>query len=73
VSVGIYASTMPGAVTPTCSDCGVALCWDISDDEYEQAIEFWDAWICQDCNGGEPRNMLRWIAERRQLAAAVQT
>ena len=38
------------AMTPTCSSCGVALCWDISIPEYEEDIEFWDNWECETCN-----------------------
>jgi hypothetical protein len=44
---------MPGGVTPCCNDCGIALCWDISEDQYHEEKSFWDDWICQDCNGGE--------------------
>jgi hypothetical protein len=46
-------STMLGGVTPICSDCGVSLCWDISDEEYEERAAFWDGWRCQECNGGQ--------------------
>lgn len=46
--------TMPGAVTPICNNCGVALCWDIAEEEYEMEQVFWDGWICQNCNGGKP-------------------
>jgi hypothetical protein len=48
---------MPGAVTPACNDCGVALCWDISEHQYREEKSFWDEWICQDCNGGEPMSL----------------
>lgn len=37
-------------VQPLCNDCGVALCWGISFDEYEEYTEFWDNWRCRDCN-----------------------
>ena len=43
---------MEGGVTPICKECGVSLCWDISDEDYKEASAFWDAWICKDCNGG---------------------
>jgi len=32
--------TMPGAVTPICNNCGVALCWDIAEEEYEMEQVF---------------------------------
>ena len=36
--------------TPTCDRCGIALCWDISEYEYEEDQEFWDNWVCKNCN-----------------------
>ena len=42
-------STLPGGYTPMCNDCGIALCWDISDYEYEEKKEFWDEWRCKEC------------------------
>jgi hypothetical protein len=54
MGTAITASTIPGGVTPICNDCGVALCWDISDEEYAARPKFWDNWICRDCNGGTP-------------------
>jgi hypothetical protein len=53
---------MPGGVTPMCNCCGVALCWDIADDEYADAKPFWDEWICQDCNGGSALSLKQWKA-----------
>ena len=57
----INGGTMAGAVTPICNDCGISLCWDISDEDYEQARAFWDEWICQDCNGGEHLSLKNWM------------
>lgn len=43
--------TFPGeAMTPRCAECGIALCYDIGMDEYEENKEFWDTWKCSDCN-----------------------
>lgn len=42
-------STMQGGLTPACSDCGISLCWDISKEEYNEKLEFWDEWRCRDC------------------------
>ena len=53
MGVHVHGGTLDGGVTPICNDCGVSLCWDISEEEYEQSADFWDDWICQDCNGGE--------------------
>ena len=43
------ASTIPGGWTPICNECGVSLCWDISNHDYQQRPAFWDAWKCRDC------------------------
>jgi hypothetical protein len=53
----IHPGTMPGGVTPICNKCGVALCYDIAAEEAEEAQEFWDAWVCRDCNGGQPMSL----------------
>lgn len=42
--------TFDDGLTPMCSECGIALCWDISKFEYEEDKEFWDTWRCEDCN-----------------------
>ena len=52
MGISRHGSTPPDAVTPICSDCGVFLCWDIGEDEYEADRAFWDAWICESCNDG---------------------
>ena len=54
MAVGTLPSTLSGAVTPVCGECGVWLFWDITLEEYEALQPFWDAWICEDCNGGVP-------------------
>jgi len=58
-------STMPGAVTPICNTCGILLCWDISEEEYQDDKAFWDDWICQDCNGGKPKSLKSWRLQYR--------
>ena len=64
MGVTVSASTLPGGKTPICNDCGIALCWDIADEEYLEAAVFWDAWICQDCNGGVRLSLKDWNAQR---------
>lgn len=60
MGVGLLVSTMPGAVTPMCNECGVALCWDVEESEYKQEKDFWDAWKCEVCNGGRPLSLKAW-------------
>ncbi len=64
--MGVYvtASTLPGAVTPICNECGISLCWDVSVEEYVSARAFWDVWICERCNGGESMSLKRWKMNR---------
>ncbi len=57
MGVHVHGGTMPGAVTPICEGCGIALCWDISKEEYAEDKSFWDAWCCRDCNGGAPMSL----------------
>lgn len=59
-----HRGTMPGAVTPICNDCGVSLCWDIAEEEADRDRAFWDAWICQDCNGGKRMSLKEWASQR---------
>lgn len=56
--------TMPGAMTPICNRCGVLLCWDIDEDEADENAGFWDAWVCEDCNGGTPMSLVDWVVGR---------
>jgi hypothetical protein len=49
MGVHTTASTIPGGLTPICNCCGVSLCWDISEEEYDERPGFWDAWQCRDC------------------------
>lgn len=57
-------STMPGALTPHCNNCGIALCWDIAEEEYAEEKEFWDAWECKDCNPDAEGSRKRWRATK---------
>lgn len=57
-------STIPGGWTPRCNECGVALCWDISAEEYDDARAFWDDWICQTCNDGTALSLRAWKETR---------
>ena len=41
----------PLGYQPICNECGIALCWDISEIEYSEAEDFWDNWKCLTCNG----------------------
>lgn len=69
-----HPGTMPGGVTPICNACGVSLCWDISEEEAEEARDFWEGWKCEDCNGGvrmrKPRQDHSWP---RLLSGATPT
>lgn len=54
MGVLVNRGTLQGGVTPVCNECGIQLCWDISEGEYAEDRAFWDAWRCAECNGGTP-------------------
>jgi len=58
--MGVSYSPFMGSYTPICNECGAALCWDIAPHEYFEAEEFWNEWICRDCNGGESLSLKEW-------------
>lgn len=51
-----------GGYQPICGDCGIALCWELSPSEYEEAKSFWDAWRCKKCNPNHAGALKRWKA-----------
>lgn len=63
MGVHIHGSTMDGGFTPICNECGISLCWDISEEEYQLNKVFWDGWICVDCNGGTRMSLKDWKAK----------
>lgn len=60
----VTASTIPGGITPLCNECGVALCWDLPEEEYLQDKGFWDEWRCRDCNPDYEGALQRYRAQR---------
>jgi hypothetical protein len=58
----VYEPTL-GGYTPVCNDCGIHLCWDISEYEYEEAESFWDNWRCQECNDGKAMSRKEYYGE----------
>ena len=50
----------PFAFTPICSECMVALCYDISAEDYADSKEFWDDWCCMDCNPDYKGSLKLW-------------
>jgi len=54
------------AATPTCNECGIALCWDLSIVEYEEDKDFWDDWVCEVCNGGKPMSLIQYKRDKKK-------
>jgi len=69
-----HRGTPLGALTPICNACGVSLCWDIAVEEYEEAREFWDRWVCQDCreDAGQERMSLKGWKQERTAPAVTE-
>lgn len=55
-------------VQPICGDCGIALCYGISQIEYEEQKEFWNNWKCDTCNP----NYLREERRKKYYDSFVQ-
>jgi hypothetical protein len=67
--MGIIADhphTLEGGVTPACNECGIVLCYDIPFEEYLEEQDFWDSWICEDCNGGIPMYRKEFYQENQK-------
>lgn len=45
-----------GSIQPICNDCGIALCWGLSEEEYDDRKQFWDDWCCRSCRQGSRRD-----------------
>jgi hypothetical protein len=60
--MGVAYNDFLGGYTPTCNECGIALCWDISPEEYEDRTEFWDEWRCKECDPKAIGSRKRYIS-----------
>lgn len=52
---------------PICSDCGIALCWELSLEEYIRCQEFWDKWTCSECNPNYQGALARWLSNHKEI------
>ncbi len=64
-------STISGGYTPICNTCGTTLCWDISEQQYAEERDFWDAWQCRDCNPRANGARRRWLATHTREATSA--
>ncbi len=64
MGVTVTNGTLDGGMTPACNSCGVHLCWDISEEEYNETKAFWDDWECEDCRPGAKGSLKRWKTEK---------
>lgn len=71
MGITTHGGTMTGGVTPTCDECGVSLCWDVSRTDYLEAKAFWDAWRCRDC-APSPLSAYGWKLENGREALAPE-
>jgi hypothetical protein len=46
------------------NDRSLAIDGDSSENEAEENRDFWDAWACESCNGGERMSLKQWRAQR---------
>lgn len=62
-------SNIVGGFTPVCNNCGVHLCWDISELEYLNLKHFWDNWKCENCDPNAKGSRKRY----RKVIYDIQT
>lgn len=60
MGVGTLRRTEEDCITPICNDCGIVLCYDISLEDYSDSKEFWDNWICKECNSGNALSLKKY-------------
>lgn len=61
MGIDITPSTIDGGCTPICNICGVHLCYDIGYSDYFENRDFWEMWICEDCNGGKKFSLAQYL------------
>ncbi len=38
-----------GGLTPVCNECGAAENYEISHEDYNERVWYWEQWTCPDC------------------------
>ncbi len=61
-NMAVIGPTFLGGYQPVCGECGIALCWELAPQEYEEQKEYWDNWSCENC---DPYYFSRWTLKRR--------
>lgn len=68
----IKSSQFSEGYTPICEECGLTLCWDISEDDYLEYKPFWDTWRCKYCNPNWEGQLKRY-KEKWRVAQGLAT
>lgn len=50
-----------GEYQPICDECGIALCINLIEEEYQRAKGYWDNWTCVYCNPHAIGSLARWL------------
>lgn len=50
---------------PICNDCGIALCFSISEEEYKRTKGFWENWKCVYCDKHAIGSFARWLESHK--------
>lgn len=61
----IVSKQFANGYTPICGDCGIALCFDIDENEYDAMRAYWDNWKCETCNPHARGSWLKARIEKR--------
>lgn len=60
-----------GSYTPICNDCGVKLCWGLSETEYQRTKEYWDKWRCEACSS-PLATLSNWLKQNSSLKGSIR-
>jgi len=63
--MAVMSNEFLGGYDVYCGECGVKLCWSISEEEYLDHVEFWDNYSCEDCNPDATGAWLKANPERK--------
>lgn len=50
-------------IQPICNECGIALCWELIQQDYEDKKYYWDNWSCKTCKPNYLRDYRRMILD----------
>ena len=56
----------PDGWQPICNDCGICLCFSISQEEYKRTKDFWEQWRCVYCDKYAIGSFARYLSTHKE-------